>query len=152
MIIDGGSNQNFMLTEMVKLNLKVIWKHLIGWCGSTITTSLSSGTIAKFLSLDKYMDQAQCDVILTIASHLLLGWSWLDDLSVEYNAWLNTHSFYLITSTSPLIHRSQETMTFTSLGMTYKIPLSSPFQPNTFLDHIQVFEEQQAGFEIPTDT
>ena len=98
MIIDSGSFENLVSTEMVtKLNLKIVphnEPYQLGWLQKDTKMRVTQCCLVEFSIGSKYHDKVWCDVTNMDACHILLGRPWQFDRKVKQDKYYNTYSFY----------------------------------------------------------
>ncbi|KAH9667915.1 Endonuclease [Citrus sinensis] len=96
-IIDSGSFENVVATEMVKkLKLKTeqhpqLYK--LSWLKKGNEIEVNTRCLISFSIGNKYKDEVWCDVVPMDACHLLLGHPWQYDRRVVHDGYRNTYTF-----------------------------------------------------------
>ncbi|KAK9227018.1 hypothetical protein WN943_012067 [Citrus x changshan-huyou] len=96
-IIDSGSFENVVATEMVKkLKLKTeqhpqLYK--LSWLKKGNEIEVNTRCLISFSIGNKYKDEVWCDVVPMDACHLLLGRHWQYDRRVVHDGYRNTYTF-----------------------------------------------------------
>ena len=95
MIIDSGSTDNLVSTEMVeKLELKIT-RHLrpykVSWLQKGHQVMITKQCLVE-IKIGGYKDEIQCDVIPMDVCHILLGRPWQFDRNVIHDGRKNTYT------------------------------------------------------------
>ena len=96
-IIDSGSFENVVATEMVKkLKLKTEQHpqpYKLSWLKKGNEIEVNTRCLISFSIGNKYKDEVWCDVVPMDACHLLLGRPWQYDRRVVHDGYRNTYTF-----------------------------------------------------------
>ncbi|XP_071708618.1 uncharacterized protein [Rutidosis leptorrhynchoides] len=152
MIIDGGSCENVVSTEMVeKLGLQAIdhpepyqltWRNHI---------KVNKRCLVTFSIGNKYNDEVWCEVIPMDACHLLLGRLWQFDRKTKHDGLKNTYSFTkdgVNIILAPLDSSKKSTVEPTLF--LHKGELKQELRNSTLLFALIVTECNEQGKEIPS--
>ncbi|XP_071695421.1 uncharacterized protein [Rutidosis leptorrhynchoides] len=97
MIIDGGSCENVVSTEMVeKLNLPTEdhpEPYQLTWLKRGIHIKVTKHCLVQFSIGKTYKDEVWCEVIPMDVCHLLLGRPWQFDRKIKHDGFRNIYSF-----------------------------------------------------------
>ncbi|XP_071704931.1 uncharacterized protein [Rutidosis leptorrhynchoides] len=97
LIIDGGSCENVVSTEMVtKLGLKSEEHpepYKLTWLKKGSHVTVNKRCLVKFSIGKRYTDEIWCEVIPMDACHILLGRPWQFDRKTKHDGYRNTYSF-----------------------------------------------------------
>ncbi|XP_071704974.1 uncharacterized protein [Rutidosis leptorrhynchoides] len=97
MIIDGGSCENAVLTEMVEKLALVAEDHpepyQLTWLKRGNHIKVTKRCLVQFSIGKFYKDEVWCEVIPMDACHLLLGRPWQYDRKTKHDGFRNTYSF-----------------------------------------------------------
>ena len=96
MVIDSGSTENLVSTEMVEKIILKKTKHLVPYKVSWLHNGhqiLVSEQCVVYFQIGPYKDKILCDVIPMDVCHILLGRPWQFDKKVTHDGMSNYYSF-----------------------------------------------------------
>ncbi|XP_071708258.1 uncharacterized protein [Rutidosis leptorrhynchoides] len=153
MIIDGGSCENVVSTEMVeKLGLQVVdhpEPYQLTWLKHSSNVKVNKRCLVQFSIGNKYNDEVWCEVIPMDACHLLLGRPWQFDRKTKHDGFRNTYSFCkdgINITLAPLDTR--KTAEDPTLFLSYHA-LAQEVRNATLLFALVITESNETAHEIP---